>query len=153
MVPSIHAPDLDRVFVGRRLLGRVYGALLAAHDEALGPFGITVYQGSVLLNVARQEANTPAALAALNGLDISTMSRMIDRLEKKGLLTRAHSTKDRRQVLVRITPKGRAIVRKGLPVAQRVALRAWRGVTEQERQAFRSLVQKVLTNLGHTQGT
>lgn len=130
----------------------MYGALLAAHDEALGPFGITVYQGSVLLNCARHEANTPAALAALNGLDISTMSRMIDRLEKKGLLTRAHSTKDRRQVLVRITPKGRAIVRKGLPVAQRVALRAWRGVTEREKEALRSLVQKILANLGHTQG-
>lgn len=77
---------------------------------------------------------------------------MVDRLEKKGLLTRTRSDKDRRQVILRITPKGRAMVRKGIPVARRVALEAWRGVTEQERNALRSIVDKILRNLGHNPG-
>ncbi|MGH9729249.1 MAG: MarR family winged helix-turn-helix transcriptional regulator [Candidatus Acidiferrales bacterium] len=141
--------DLDQVFVGRLLLGRVLGALVDAHDRALAPLGLTAYQGTMLLNCARQEGNTPVELAALNGLYVSTITRMADRLEKKGLLTRTRSRKDRRQVILRITPKGRAVLRKGVPIAQRVALKAWRGVTEQERNALRSIVYKILGNLGH----
>lgn len=141
--------DLDQVFVGRLLLGRVMGSLITAHDRALAPLGLTTYQGSMLLNCLRREGNTPAELAALNGLYVSTITRMVDRLEKKGFLTRTRSDKDRRQVILRITPKGRAIVRKGIPVARKVALEAWRGVTEQERNALRSIVDKILGNLGH----
>lgn len=144
--------DLDQAFVGRLLLGRVMGSLITAHDRALAPLGLTTYQGNMLLNCLRQEGNTPAELAALNGLYVSTITRMVDRLEKKGLLTRTRSDKDRRQVILRITPKGRAIVRKAIPVARRVALDAWRGVTEQERNALRSIVDKILRNLGHNPG-
>lgn len=143
--------DLDQVFVGRLLLGRVTGVLIQAHDRALASIGLTAHQGSMLLNCARQEGNTPAELAALNGLYVSTITRMVDRLEKKGLLTRTRSEKDRRQVILRITPKGQAALRKGIPIARRVALDAWRGVTKQERNALRSIVDKILGNLGHTQ--
>lgn len=135
--------------MGRMLLGRVLGSLITAHDRALAPLGLTAYQGSMLLNCVRQEGNTPAELAALNGLYVSTITRMVDRLENKGFLTRTRSRKDRRQVILRITPKGLAIVRKGIPIARRVALQAWRGVTEQERDTLRNIVDKILGNLGH----
>ncbi|MGH9864193.1 MAG: MarR family winged helix-turn-helix transcriptional regulator [Candidatus Acidiferrales bacterium] len=125
------------------------GSLITAHDRALAPLGLTAHQGSMLLNCARQEGNTPAELAALNGLYVSTITRMVDRLERKGLLTRTRSQKDKRQVILRITPKGLAVVHRGIPIAQRVALEAWRGVTEQERNALRSIVDKILRNLGH----
>lgn len=138
--------------MGRLLLGRVMGSLVTAHDRALAPLGLTTYQGNMLLNCMRQEGNTPAELAALNGLYVSTITRMVDRLEKKGLLTRTRSDQDRRQVILRITPKGRAIVRKAIPVARRVAFDAWRGVTEQERNALRSMVDKILRNLGYHPG-
>lgn len=101
------------------------------------------------MNCARGEANTPVELAMLNGLDVSSMSRMLDRLEKKGLLRRTRTTEDRRKVIVRPTAKGRALVTKATPVAARVAAAAWRGVTEREKQTLREIVRKVLGNLGH----
>lgn len=152
MSRSFAALDLDRLFVGRLLLGRVMGALVAAHDEALLSTGLTAYQAALLMNCASREANTPARLAALNGLDVSTITRMIDRLEKKGLLTRTRSLKDRRQVILRLTPQGRKVLRRAVPLAEQVAFRAWHGVTRTERQALRSLVYKILGNLGRTQG-
>jgi DNA-binding MarR family transcriptional regulator len=142
-------PDVDSVFVGRLLLGRVMSALLEAHDKALAPFGLTSRQGVVLMNCARGEANTPVELAVFNGLDVSSMSRMLDRLEKKGLLRRLRTGADRRKVNVQLTAKGRALVRKATPVAARVAVDAWRGVTERERQILRNIVHKILGNLGH----
>ncbi|HEV2305020.1 MAG TPA: MarR family transcriptional regulator [Candidatus Acidoferrales bacterium] len=124
-------------------------ALLEAHDKALAQFGLTSRQGIVLMNCARGEANTPVELAVFNGLDVSSMSRMLDRLEKKGLLRRSRTDKDRRKVTVQLTPKGRALIRKAVPVAARVAVHAWRGVSERERQTLRNIVHKVLGNLGH----
>lgn len=150
---SITHPDVDRFFVGRLLLGRALGALGAAYDPALNPLGLTFHELTLLLNCARREANTPVKLAELNGLDVSTISRMVDRIERKGLVIRERSREDRRQVILRVTPKGRAILRRAVPVAQRVALAAWRGVTRQERRTLRNLVRKILKNVGQTQGT
>ena len=141
--------DLDSVFPGRLLLGQVLAALLEAHDKALAQFGVTSRQGIALMNCARGEANTPVELAMLNGLDVSSMSRMLDRLEKKGLLKRSRTAEDRRKVIVRPTAKARALVRKATPVAARVAAAAWRGVTQRERQTLREIVRKILGNLGH----
>lgn len=141
--------NVDSVFVGRLLLGRVLTALLETHDRALAQFGITSRQGIVLMNCARGEANTPVELAAFNALDVSSMSRLLDRLEKKGLLRRSRTERDRRKVTVQLTPKGHALLRKAIPVAARVAVQAWRGVSERERQILRNIVYKVLGNLGH----
>jgi DNA-binding MarR family transcriptional regulator len=152
MGEDVAESDLDRFFVGRLLFGRALGALGAAYDRALVDLGLTFHQLTALINCVRGEANTPVKLAALNGVDVSTMSRMVDRLEAKGLLARDRSRKDRRQVNLRITAKGHAALREALPVAQRLALEAWRGVTNQERRALRNLVGKIVQNLSQTQG-
>lgn len=141
--------ELDSVFVGRLLLGRAWSALQDAYDRAVEPLGLTGRQGAVLMNCVRGEANTPAELATFNALDISSMSRMLDRLEKKGLVTRSRMGRDRRQVTVVVTPKGRALLRKATPVAAQVAAKAWRNVTEHEKKLLRNIVYKVLGNLGH----
>lgn len=143
--------DFDSLFPGRALFGRVRNAIRAAHDEALAPFGVTTIQGETLVSCMLGEANTPAELARVTDLDISSISRMLDRLENKGLVTRSRTEKDRRQVVVKITPKGRALVKKATPVAARVAAEAWHDVSEQERQTVRNIVDKILGNLGHLQ--
>ena len=145
---STSKPDVDSVFVGRLLFGRVMSALLEAHDKALAPLGLTSRQGIALMNCARGEATTTAELAVHNGLDISSMSRMLDRLEKKGLLTRSRGETDRRKVTVRLTRKGHALLRKGIPLAARVAVDAWRNVTEREKKILHNIVYKILGNIG-----
>jgi DNA-binding MarR family transcriptional regulator len=143
--------EIDSIFVGRLLVGRLLSALLAVHDKALAPFGLTSRQGMVLLNCARREANTPVELAFFNGLDVSSMSRMLDRLEKKGVVTRSRSGTDRRKVMVELTPKGVALVKKAIPLSAEIAKDAWRNVTKREKQILRNIVYKVLGNTGHLQ--
>lgn len=149
MDPGQSKAEVDAVFVGRLLIGRLMSALYGAHDKALAPLGLTSRQGTVLLNCARHEANTPVELAFYNGIDVSSMSRLLDRLEQRGLVTRARSGTDRRKVIVELTPKGLALVKKGMPLAAEVAQAAWGNVTEREREVFQKVVQKVLGNLGH----
>ncbi len=142
---------MESVFVGRLLFGRVISALLDANDKAAAPLGLTGRQGMVLANVARGEATTAIELAAYNGLDISSMSRMLDRLERKKLLQRTRSHLDRRKVVVRLTPKGHALLRKAIPVAAHATTNAWKGVTEREKKTLRTIVHKILRNTGHLQ--
>lgn len=143
--------DIDSLFPGRLLIGRVASALREAHDKALTQFDLTTSQGAVLINCLQGEANTPAKLARFNDLDISSVSRMLDRLEKRGLVTRLRNGKDRRQVIVKVTPRGRALVKRAVPVAARVAANAWQNVSEEEKQTLRNVVYKILGNLGHVQ--
>jgi DNA-binding MarR family transcriptional regulator len=151
MGPGAPKTEIDSVFVGRLLIGPLMSALLGAHDKALIPLGITSREGMVLLNCARREANTSVELAFYAGLDVSSMSRMLDRLEKKGLVTRTRSRVDRRKVFIELTPKGLAIVKKGMAVGTEVAKIAWRNVSEREKKLLRTIVYKVLRNLGHLQ--
>jgi DNA-binding MarR family transcriptional regulator len=84
---------------------------LAAHDAAqAGAAGLKLQHYRVLQAVARLPAATPARVADAVGLRRSTMTGVLDSLERKGLLTRERSTTDRRSVLLRCTDEGRSHV-------------------------------------------
>lgn len=59
------------------------------------------------------------ALAHAEGVAPATMTRLVDGLEREGLVRRAPDLEDKRGVLVRATPKGTRILQRGR--AQRVA--------------------------------
>ena len=63
-----------------------------------------------LLGVLRDRRPTMNELAKLLGLDKSSTSGLVERAERRGLVTRIPSTADRRSVLVRLTDRGRALV-------------------------------------------
>ena len=63
-----------------------------------------------LLGVLRDRKPTMNELARLLGLDKSSITGLVDRAERRGLVLRAPSTVDRRAVLVSLTGKGRSLV-------------------------------------------
>lgn len=60
------------------------------------------------MKLRMQGTATVAELARWSQIDAGAMTRLLDRLEKKGLCTRVRSTEDRRVVVVELTPEGRA---------------------------------------------
>ncbi len=66
----------------------------------------------MLSYVQRYGPCTVGLLSRVFGHKAATLTGLLDRLEKRGLLTRAPNPKDRRSWLVRTTPKGRGVVRK-----------------------------------------
>jgi DNA-binding MarR family transcriptional regulator len=58
--------------------------------------GITSAQGSVLFMVASGKCTLAAGLAREYGIDASAVTRLVDRLEMRGLLTRMRCSEDRR---------------------------------------------------------
>ena len=145
--------ELQRIFIGRLLVPKLFGVLEIAHDRALAPFDLTLRQASLLASCDIGEGHTQADLARIYSLEASSINRMVERLVKKGFLVRKRSKSDRRQVFLAITPSGKDCLWEAIPASVEVAKRAWRGVTEQERAALQSIVGKVVENLDETSGS
>ncbi|MFF5290494.1 MarR family winged helix-turn-helix transcriptional regulator [Paractinoplanes globisporus] len=97
-----------------------------------------------LLGVLRDRRPTMLELAKLLGLDKSSVSGLVDRAERRGLVTRIPSAADRRSVLVGLTEQGRTL-------AAEVAARFEADVTEilallpdADRKSLSSLVSGLL---------
>ena len=73
-----------------------------------------------LLAVQRMEPCTMNELAKFTTLERSGLTRTLDQMEDRGMVTRTTPPHDRRQVLVALTPDGRAAYERGLG-----AIRAW----------------------------
>ena len=73
----------------------------------LSSLGITPSQYSVLSCLWRRSHATPKQLAEILGIETSTVSGLLDRLQKNGLIDRIVNSEDRREVQVIATQKGR----------------------------------------------
>jgi DNA-binding MarR family transcriptional regulator len=93
-------------------IARTAAVLSDAFEVALRPFGITGTQFNVLRILRGAE---PDGLCRNELRDrmlnrMPDMTRLLDRMEEAGLVSRARGTDDRRQVSTRITTEGRALV-------------------------------------------
>lgn len=75
----------------------------------LSEYGITPAQYVLLYHLWEEDGLSPTQLAALSGLDASTVTGLLTRMEEKGLIKRKHSKDDRRGVNVWLTPQGAAL--------------------------------------------
>ena len=99
---STYAPDQSVGYLLKRvLLSIVYQA-----DKRLGLHDLTTAQWGPLMSLRMRGQSTVADLARWAQIDAGAMTRLLDRLEKKGLCKRVRSTEDRRVVLVELTPEG-----------------------------------------------
>ncbi|AOK26827.1 MarR family transcriptional regulator [Burkholderia ubonensis] len=112
-------------------------------QEALG---ITGTQASMLFMIAVDKCSTAAELAREYGIEASAVTRMLDRLEKRGLLSRVRSIEDRRVVRLELTDEGRALA-EGLPAIFRSVLdQLLDGFTPEEVGFLKSMLRRILTN-------
>src|SRR5262245_18699165 len=92
-------------------LWRTYDRLRALEDELFAGFDLTAQQYNLLrLLRASHEPVPTLALAERLVSRAPDVTRMLDKLEERNLITRTRSTKDRRAVLVAVTIAGRALL-------------------------------------------
>jgi DNA-binding MarR family transcriptional regulator len=87
----------------------VIGTMNRAIDARMQQDELTAMQWKPLLMLRLGRADTAAGLARLNCSDNGAMTRMLDRLEAKGLLRRVRSATDRRVVHLALTPEGEQV--------------------------------------------
>lgn len=88
-------------------LAKARNVLVMRTDQALKPLDLTSPQIGVIMMLASGRARTPLELSREMSYDSGSMTRMLDRLEKKGFVSRARSEADRRIVELSLTGRGR----------------------------------------------
>ncbi len=107
---------------------------------------LTNAQWVPLLKLFMGEASTVAELARECHLDAGAMTRLLDRLEAKGLCRRVRSVEDRRVVNIELTEPGRETAR-GIPgVLCRIQNAHLAGFSADEFQAFKGFLRRILDN-------
>lgn len=91
------------------LLARSRTKLARALDVELAAHGITHAQGSIILMLASGRYSTAAELARELYVDSASMTRIVDRLQKRGMLVRMPRSDDRRIIDLRLTDAGRCL--------------------------------------------
>ena len=133
------------------LMGRARASLLSALDQQLAPFGLTGMQFGALKHLSAGSARTAADLCRFMHYDAGSMTRILDRLEEKGLLRRERGREDRRVVFLRVTPTGRTQLPRLAAVAVRVLEAHLAGFGAAEIEALKNYLGRMIDN-GQTQG-
>jgi|SRR6267378_4114028 len=128
------------------LMGRARASLLTALDAQLKRFGLTGMQFAVLKHLAEGVAHTAADLCRFMHYDTGSMTRILDRLEQKGLVRRERGREDRRLVLLRIAPGGRVLLPRLMAVAARVLVEHLAGFSAAEIEALKDYLGRMIDN-------
>jgi DNA-binding MarR family transcriptional regulator len=134
------------------LLARVRVAMLAALDEELSadrrlaPLELSAAQFIVIASLAGEERKSASDLCKGISYDAGAMTRMLDRLEGKGLIRRNRSPDDRRLVHLELTDEGRALYPRMRELSLGVANRFLRGFSKAEARQLESLLSRMLEN-------
>ncbi len=137
---------MELVLSGGHLLHQAARELSAALDRQFAPFDLTAQQAGLLLRSAPQPVS-PNQLAPMLGTDAAGMTRLLDRLEAKGLIRRERHPQDRRSIVIGPTGEGRQLVPRLPPVFGRVNSRLFDGFTDDEVRLATGLLQRMLDNL------
>jgi DNA-binding MarR family transcriptional regulator len=130
------------------LVNRV-GTIIADQfgDEALAAHGLSIAMWRVLAALAGSGSQRQIDLADLTSTDASTLSRLVSRLVRMGLVLRTRSTNSNREVAVELSAKGTALVGRLIPVALAYEKAATAGLSREETLVLKRCLRRVYGNM------
>jgi MarR family transcriptional regulator, organic hydroperoxide resistance regulator len=114
---------------------------------ALDALHIHVGQENLVYRLAAEEGVSQTQLAGTLCLDASTVTKMLLRLERDGIVERRPDAEDARILRVYLTPQGKALVQPVLDVWRQMEKRITQGMSEAELLLLRRLLLQIQSNL------
>lgn len=125
------------------LIKRINALMVPRIEAQFTDAELTFTQWIVLMHLCHGGGDTCADIATNMNHDAGAVTRIVDQMEKRGVLTRARSTKDRRVVHLKMTPKGRAM---GKSLTPRV-MNFWNHILTEFTEAEASMLIGLLSRL------
>jgi DNA-binding MarR family transcriptional regulator len=110
--------------------------------------GATVAEWVILREIFAAGESSPGRLAAATGLTRGAVSKLVDRLFRKGLVSRAEADRDRRFQDVELTAAGRALVPRLAALADRNDEECFSQLSAREREALLATLKKLVAAHG-----
>ena len=155
MIPDAQIYDIETYqpagCVGQ-LMYRVRSAQMSALDEALGQdpdlasLEISAAQYIIISVLAKRGVDSPVQLCKDLSYDAGAMTRMLDRLEAKGLIIRRRCPDDRRCVKLELSEAGRTALPKLRACSVRVLNHFLRGFSHAEARQLEGFMLRMLQN-------
>jgi MarR family transcriptional regulator, organic hydroperoxide resistance regulator len=108
---------------------------------------ITPEQWMVLIRLWERDERTQADLCEATSRDAPTMSRIVDGMERRHLLSRKSHPDDGRVRVIHLTRKGRELEKKLVPIAKKIVTRLVRGIPEEDLTTTRATLKRMFENL------
>jgi len=109
-------------------------------------YDVTCEQWSVLVNLWQTNGQSQQDLAGTTCKDKTSMTRLIDNMEKHNLVVRIPSKTDRRQKLIYLTKKGRDLQEKLVKIVHKTLKDAQKGVSARDITRCKNVLARVYEN-------
>ena len=130
------------------LINRVGFALVESFTaDALIGNGLSIAMWRVLAALSNNGEQRQVDLVTMTSIDASTMSRLVSRLVRSGLVTRSRSAKSSREVVVELSPKGRDLVQRLIPIARKLEQTASAGLPAKDLAVAKRALGRMYLNL------
>ena len=129
------------------LLNRAGARIAASFAEEVRPLGATLQIWRVLVALRDKDGRRMGDLSATTSIEVSTLTRLVDNMEQKGLVARRRDAQDSRAVLLHVTPAGRQLTRRIVPIAERYEKVALKGFGAAEADALKAALRQLYANM------
>ena len=126
----------------RQVAGRIFERMLKEYD-----IEINSAQGRIMFALWQADGVSINELAKKTQLKKSTLTSMLDRLEKMGYVRRQRCKKDRRKILIKRTKKDKMLESKYVELSQELTKPFYKGFSKSQIDRFENDLAKILDNL------
>ena len=130
-------------------LGRTMKAMDYFIVDTFSAHGLALTKAQmILLKVLSANDGLPQSnLAFITNRDKASLTRLIDTMEKKGLVERSSSNNDKRIKLVVITESGKKTFKKALPVLMEITRNVQHNISKSELETTINVLKKISVNI------
>ena len=111
------------------------------------PLGATLQIWRVLAALREQDGRRMGDLSDTTSIEVSTLTRLVDNMEKKGLVARRRDADDARAILLHVAPAGRRLTQRILPIAERYEAVALGGFSAGEAEVLKAALRRLYANM------
>lgn len=130
------------------LIHQVHRGILQGFEKGLVNHGVSLPEWRVLAVLAHHGTLRFGDLALSTGVEPPTLVRVLTVMERNKWVRREPSSEDRRATNVKVTSDGRALARSIIPLAKASATKALAGLSADEVEFLRRLLQRMQINIG-----
>ena len=116
---------------------------LTFNQQISDALGVAPEQFATLRILGEQTVSTQAEIAQSMSKGHSTVSRTLSALEKKGLIRREGTGRDKRANRILLTPEGEGILARGVPLAREFSEAMLASLAPEEADAFFAALEKI----------
>ncbi len=129
------------------LLNRAGTRIATAFGEEMRPLGASLQIWRVLAALREEDGRRMGDLSTTTSIEVSTLTRLVDQMEKKGLVARRRDPGDARVVALFVTASGRRLTHRILPIAERYEQVALEGFGRCEAEALKHALRRLYENM------